>query len=168
MKAFRTRGYSLLEMIIYIAILALLLVVIISLTISITVSARGIKASKLVENSGIFALERIVRETRLASTVNGTSVFGTNPGTLSLTTGTTTRTVDFYVSSGQIYVRENGVVQGALTEASTTVTNLTFNLITSSSSQAVKTTITIQSGSGSTLKQKSFYATTILRESYAN
>src|SRR3989344_2406588 len=110
------KGFSLVEMLIYIAILALMLSVIMNIIVSTVRSERVIKVLRNVEDSAILSLERIVRETRQAESVNlVSSDLGSNPGKLVLTDALGSPRAEFYLSSGRLFLKENGVDVGALT-----------------------------------------------------
>lgn len=160
------KGFSLVEMIVYVVILSIISMVIINMMVSITQTYRTVVAIRIAEHSGIDSMERMTREIRGAVTVDeGASVLGTNPGTLSLVTtansvSTTTR---FYVDSGVLKVDINGVYFGPLTLANTAVTNLTFNLLDNGVTEAVKIDMTIEGTVGESVKSKTFHSTIILR-----
>lgn len=160
-------GFSLIEMLVYISILVFMLAVIMDITISMVRSERVIRASRNVENSASITLERFVREVRQADSINTTSsVFGSNPGVLVLQ-GTDTlgnpRTVEFYVSSETLLLKENGLDLGALTQADARVTNLVFSHFLGSNSEGVRIEVTIESGEGPHYRSENFYASAILR-----
>ncbi|MEX2013413.1 MAG: type II secretion system protein [Parcubacteria group bacterium] len=163
----KQKGFSLIEMLVYISILVFMLAVIMDITISMVRSERVIRASRNVENSASIALERIVREMRQADSINTTSsIFGSNPGVLVLQ-GTDTlgdpRTVEFYVSSETLLLKENGLDLGTLTEADARVTDLVFNYFSGSNSEGVRIEMTIESGESPHYRSEHFYASAILR-----
>ena len=61
-----TEGFTILEMLIYIAILVLMLVVIMNAVISIVHSGRIINALRNIETSAMMSTERLARELRQA------------------------------------------------------------------------------------------------------
>ncbi len=163
------RGFSLVETIIYVALLVLIVGITIVSIVSMVQSQRNIKSNLLIQESAMVALDRMVREIRDSSGVDVSSTFGSNPGILKLN-GTdisnNSRTVEFYVNSGRLMLKENGVVSGPLTLASVTVSNLVFRFLDTASSDAVKIEMTLVAGTGETQKTENFYTTTILRSSY--
>lgn len=170
-KSFTKRGFSLVEMLIYIFILTIILAVVTNSIYSLSKSYRSIRSADTLESSAMSSLDRIVREIHDATSVDSTlSTLGTSPGVLMLNTtddlGATT-TVKFSVSSQAIRVAEAGVDVGPLTDSSTRVTSLIFRLITTSQSKAVKVEMTIESGTSTSYKTKNFYSTAVLRGSYA-
>lgn len=163
------RGYSLIEMVIYIAILVFIMVVVINILFNIVSSQKKFKSARSVENSASYTLERINREVRDAVSIDvANSIFGTNPGSLKLTgvdANGNSRTVEFFVSSSTVHIKENGVDLGRLTQADAQVTNLVFTRITNTHSDSVRTVMTVASGTTTNYRAENFYATTILRGS---
>lgn len=162
-----SQGFSLVEMLIYIFILVLLLSVIMNIVISSINSGRVIKVSRDIEDSALLSLERISREVRQASSVDlDSSVLGSSPGILvleGLDINDNPRTVEFYLSSGSLFLKENGVELGALTQAEVEVTDLTFHLFSGPNSQGIRTEITLESGTSTSFSSDNFYSSTLLR-----
>lgn len=163
------KGFSLMEMLIYIAILVLIMIVVLNILFNIISSQKKFKSARSVENSAAYTLERINREIRNAQSVDiTTSVFGTNPGVLKLI-GTdingNSRIVEFFVSSSTVHIKENGVDLGRLSQADGMVTNLIFTHITNTHSDSVRTVVTFESGTSTNYRSENFYTTTILRGS---
>lgn len=164
------RGFSIVEMLIYVFILSLMLVVIINTIGGLTASQRKIKATRAVELSSITTLERIVREIRNAVSVDVLNTsFGTNPGSLSLNSTDSdgnARTVKFVVDSGKLRVIENGVDQGPLVQSGVTINNLVFTSSSTPNSTAIKINMTISSGTSTAFRSEQFYGTAVLRGTY--
>lgn len=167
------RGFSLFEMVIYIALLALIMTVIINMLVSVIRSQANIKASKAIEETFISSFERIVREIRDARSIDPASTFGSNiavnVGSLKLNTNDSLgnlRVVEFYVEQGVVKLKEDDVVSGPLTPASASVTSLIFRSIDSGYSKAVRIEMIVQSGQGAALKTESLSTTAILRGTY--
>lgn len=163
----KVEGFSLVEMLIYIAILVMMLAVIMNTIVSLTGAERVIKSLRNVENSATSGMERVVREVRQAESVNTSlSILGSNPGTLVLE-GTDAlgnpRTVEFYLSSGKLLLKENGLDIGALTQADAQVSNLTFYLFSASDAEGIKTEMTVESGTSTYYRSERFYSSAILR-----
>lgn len=155
------------EMLVYIAVLVFMLVIILEVVFSVTKSERVIKAVRNVENSAALSLERISREARLAQSVNvASSTLGVHPGKLVLTgedDAGNPRVVEFHLSNGQIWLKENGVEVGALSEGEAAVTNLIFHRFAGANSEGVRTLMTIESGTTTSYKSEKFYSSTVLR-----
>ena len=166
-KTQKGNGFSLIEMLVYVAILAFMLAVIIEVVLSVARSERVMRAVRSIENSAIVSLERISRELREAESVNeNLSAFGAHPGILVLEkegdSGNSV-TTEFYLSNGRLMLRENGVEAGALTEAEARVTDLKFYYFSATTSAGVRTEITIESGTSTHYRVEKFYSTSITR-----
>ena len=166
-KLFKNKGFSILEMLIYISILVLLLGVIMSITVSVVRSQRSVKAAKSIENSAIMSMERIDREVRQTDNINGTSsILDSSPGKLvleSIDSSGNPRTIEFYLSSGTIYMKENDVVLGAISQTDAVVTSLAFHLLTNLNARGIKTEMTIESGTSTYYRSGNFYSSVTLR-----
>ena len=161
------RGFSLVEMLVYIGILVFMLAIVIEVVLSIGGSDKIIRAHRNIDTSATLALDRIGREARGAdSIVVASSVLGSNPGRLVLMTQNgsgTPRTVEFYVSGGQLILRENGVDTGALTASDATVSNLVFRRFASSTVEGIRTEMSLTSGTTSNFMSETFYSSVLLR-----
>jgi len=162
------KGYSLLEMLIYISILTVIFILIVNTTISFTRSYRDLFVLRAIEHSAITSLERMTRDIRNSTSLDTVqSAFGTTPGTLVINQtiiGTTT-VAKFYVQSGVLKVDVGGAYVGPLTLSNVVVTNLTFTQLLSGNSSAVKIDLTLQGTSGQVVKSKKFHSTIILKGS---
>lgn len=155
------------EMIIYMALLAGITVFLVNGISAITKSYADIRLAKAVSASASSALQRIAYETRQASSFNlAGSSFGVNPGVLSLVSenanGATT-TVTFSVANGLLRVSRGGVDEGPLTLSSASVTNFTIALLQNAVSNAARITLTIQSSFGVKTRTETFYTTIVTR-----
>ena len=165
MDIFSKKGTSLIEFLVYITVLTTLLLMIMAVVFGVLRSYDRLIVSRHLSSSGSIALERMVREIRSASSVNqAQSTLSANPGHLVLIAGATT--TDFSVSNGALVVKQNSILEGPLTTASTTVTNLIFRLITTPFSSAVKIEMTLQAQSGSITQSAKYFDTVVLRNSY--
>ncbi len=162
-------GFTLVETIMYLLLLVLLLAVVIGLILSLSKTYKVIQATKNIETSAVFSLERMTRDIRSATSVTtGQSTLGTNPGVLTLNSTDSSGaalTIKYYLSNNVIKVDENGSYVGPLTLSGVTVSNLIFRLSTSTNSQAVKVEMTLQSSSGSATTTSDFNTTVELRGS---
>ena len=155
-------GFSLIEMVVYIAIAAGILAVSVNSISSLMKSFNGARVTSKINNSAEAAMERITREIRTAYSINPASVFGSSPGRLKLDTynisGATT-TIDFYLDNGILKVIEGTGTGNPLTLNGVSVSNLIFYQITNATtSKAIKVEAIING--------KNFYDTAILRNSY--
>ncbi|MFA6536659.1 MAG: hypothetical protein WCT25_04510 [Candidatus Paceibacterota bacterium] len=163
-------GISLVEILIYVAVMTMFLILIVNAVQSFSKSYRSMHSAQNVELSAETALERLTREIRGATSVDtAQSTLGSSPGILFLNTtddAGTALTVKFFLSGQVLHVSENGVDQGPLTSSAVRVTNLVFRSITATKSKAVKIELATESGSGSDYRSKSFYSTVVMRGSY--
>lgn len=161
-----SRGFSLVETIIYLGLLVLVMVGIVNLLLLMSRTARYLETAQHVQTSATVALDRMVRDIRNAQSVDvAQSTLGTNPGVLTLNTTTVAgvaQTLQFYVLNGAVRVKQDGVDLGPLTLSDVTVSSLVFNHITTSVSRGVKVSLSLSSGAQSA----SFYSTAVLRDSY--
>ncbi len=164
------RGFTLVEMIIYIAFFAVLSVLAVNAMIVVMRSFYTLRLTQSVNQSATVALERLSREIRNAYDIDATqSTFGTSPGRLTLKTkdavGANT-TMEFYVDAGsQLKLKEGSVEKGALVAKSVTLTNLVFYSISTTNSKAVKVEMTLHDSRATTTQAVKFYDTIVLRGS---
>lgn len=171
MRIIRTKksGFTLVEMIIYIAFFAVLSVLAIEAIMIVMKSFYTLRLTQNINQSATTALERMSREVRNAYDIDTAgSTFTTNPGHLTLRTkdsGGANTTVEFYVSNGQVGIKEGGVDKGSLMTKSTTVTNLVFRQITTTNSKAIKIEMSLHDAHGLLTRDAVFYDTILLRGS---
>jgi Tfp pilus assembly protein PilW len=166
----RQLGFTLVETIVYVAMLALILLVVVNTVISISSSYASTKVYADIDQNAATAMERIVREIRGATSIDSTdSTLGSSPGRLVLNTtdasGNPT-TVDFYLNNGILKLNEGGSYTGPLTASTTDITTLEFQQLSSGISTAVRVAMTISATEGHYTAQENFYDTVILRNSY--
>lgn len=164
------RGFSLLELLVYIGVLAFISVTVIS-SLFVTIRAfSDIRVSRDIHNAAVVSFGRMSYEIRTAYNIDiGASTFGSSPGVLSLYTTDISETntiVEFSVATSSILIKEAGVEAGLLTPPNITVDSLIFELIDTTNSQAVKIDLTLTGTRGNITKTKRFYNTIILRGSY--
>lgn len=166
------KGFTLIETIIYTAIIAAIFILVVnSLSIVIKAFNQGRVIIK-INNSAEVAMERMAREIRFAYDIDGSSNLGSHPGYLVLNTYSTSSpetptTIEFYIDSGKLMVKEGVLPADQLTSSDLIATNLVFRQITASStSKAIKIEMAIQGSSGNYQKTGNFYNTAILRRSY--
>ncbi len=163
------RGYTLLEAIIYIAILAMLTVTFINLLFTMVKSYTEFRLTRNITASASLVMERIVREIRQATSVDLTSTLGSHPGRLLLNTtdgngAATTR--DFYLTLGTLMVKEGSGAAASTTAKSVSVDNLVFRQINTANSSAIKIEMTLTAKRGEVSRTEKFYNTAVLRGSY--
>ncbi len=166
----KNKGFSLVETVVYLGLLIVLLVAIIDSTVLLAKNYRNVKAVRSIENSAISSMDRMVREIRNAKSIDGAqTTYNSSPGSLKLNTTDTSgtaQTLRFYLSGGKVIMERNGISIGQLTTSNAVVSSLIFRAISTSTSDAIKIEISIESGTTTSYVTKNFYETAILRNSY--
>lgn len=160
------KGYSLVEMVIYVGILSLITVSITTTLLSFVSSYRDIKALRIVDNSAVDSLERMTRDIRSATIVDdANSTLGSSPGVITIVQGTggNSTTTKFYLQNNIIKVDVNGSYSGPITISNASVSNLTFYKIDNGLSKAVKIDITVSATIGLSTETKTYHSTVILK-----
>ena len=156
----KNSGYTLVETIIYMAILTLFIYAIISTLVLIFKTNKTTGAAESVSNTAIFILERVNREIKTATSIDyASSTFGATSSVLflnSLTSTSSPRTVKFYLDSGKVRVDENGAYLGPLFYTNSTTTKLLFKVATSTGQTIVRTELIIEGGLPQYKKTESF------------
>lgn len=165
----KQRGFSLLEMIVYTAILTFLIVIIMNILISLARSQSTLNSARSVGTSGTLSLERIAREVRGADSIDVVnSVFDTHPGVLVLNStdeDSNPRTVEFSLVSDALHMTIDDVDAGALTQTESTVTNLTFSRFVGGGTEGVRVEISLTNGEGDAEQAITLYTSAVVRKS---
>lgn len=164
MRNHKQQGYSLIELVIYIALFALISVVIVNALIMVMRTYASAQGYRRLQTNGELIMERVVREIRDASVVSGNSVYGVNSGTLSLS-GTdssgTAHTAVFSVSNGALVLNENGT-SANLSTSEVVVSTFIVRHITTTNGEGIKVELTLATTNGHIVSVP-FYATAMLR-----
>lgn len=163
------KGYTLLEAVIYVAVLGFLSIVLISTVILTSRTFIGFQVVNRLDESATLTLDRMVREIRQANSVDlGQSTFGSSPGRLVLNTtiGGTATTMQFYLQNGVVLVKQGSAAAATSTSPSVQATSLIFRYLTTSRSQAVRVELTLAKANGVGARTETFYTTAVLRGSY--
>lgn len=157
-------GLSLVETLLYVALLVILLVVIVNVLLIVMKSYRQISAAKSVQTAAVTSLGRLGQEIRRAKTI--ASIIPTSSLILNTTDSSgNDETVEFRLDNdGRLYLYEAGGNLGALTPSDATISSLLFQSITAGSNSAVRITETIQSGVGDAERTETFHSTVELRQ----
>lgn len=163
-------GFTLVEMVIYIAFLAVLSVLTVNATIMVMKSFYSLRITQSVSQSATTALERMSREIRNAYSVDTlNSTLDTSPGRLMLLTKDSVGaliTTEFYVDAGnQINMKVAGVDKGTLVTKTVTVTNLVFRYVSGTNSKYIKIEMTLQDSRNNIVKSVKYYDTIVMRGS---
>src|SRR3989339_516454 len=143
LKKINKKGFTLVEILIYISVLTVICAAIISFLFwAIKTNAKSRAAAEVSDNARR-AMETMFYEIRQANSVYApTSVFGANPGQLSLETKISppdneTKTYnDFYLAGGKLYLKREGMLPEQITSDQVRVSNLIFKYLGSSGNLA--------------------------------
>lgn len=163
------QGYTLLEAIIYIAILAALAVTFVHLLFTMARAYTEFQLERSLTSSATLGLERLVREIRQAKSVDPLSTLGSHPGRLLLNTTDQTgaaTTIDFYLLNDTLMVKEGAGQAASTTAKNVNADNLVFHQINAANSSAVKIEMILTAARGTITRAEKFYATAVLRGSY--
>ena len=149
------KGITLVEVLVYITLLALASVIIISFVISLITTQNKINLEKDTWENAQFAIERISRGIQKASTIDeGESSFDVNPGELTLNTyinsgDINTTPVKFFILNDRLYVKEGSAAAEPLTGENVSVTNFYLKKYSPASvSPVVQVDITVEKSQG--------------------
>ena len=160
-----TKGFSLIEMIVYVSILSVVFVIVVNTLLIVSRSYSSIKVSLDINNSATVSMERMIREIRKARSIDLIqSTLNSHPGRLVLNTideEGLPLVVDFYLGNDTLKLKEGGVFSGDLTDG-VNVTNLVFRRISNGTSEAIKIEMELSNED----KNKVFYNTIVLTGSY--
>lgn len=142
------RGFTLIETLIYIAIIGGVVATFMSFSLSITQSRNKTYVVQEVQANSRTALDIITQKIRSASGVNtSTSVFGSDPGFLSLSMVSSTlnpTTIGLNADDGVLQIKEGSSASTTITTDEVKVSNLVFtNLTVSSTKENIKLQMTI-------------------------
>lgn len=155
------RGFTLIEMIFYIALLVLVVTASIAVLLSLSETFAQYRAEQQVTRSAATALERILFDIRDADTV--TAATSTDPGYLTVTVNGESRA--YTLNSGRVHLAIDGSDLGPLTDSDVTVDTLRFYDY-ASTTNFVRVELTLSAGSGDTVYTKTFNAGALLQGSY--
>ncbi|QQG42782.1 MAG: type II secretion system protein [Candidatus Giovannonibacteria bacterium] len=154
------RGYTILETVVYIGILAVIAVLALGAILSVYQSFAKTQIERKLALSGDVALETMVKELRAATTTSPAGVFGASPGALQL------GPKRFFISGSTLQVKDGAGSLENLTASDVTVSALIFYKTASTNSEIVKIEMALQAGSGIFSKTKNFYGSAVLRGNY--
>jgi Tfp pilus assembly protein PilE len=159
------KGYSLIEILFYIAIFSTLALVIINSLITMTKSFRATTIqADLVQSSSV--AERISREIRQAYGINSLSLSDLKLNTKDESGNN--KTIRFVLSGSDIQLLENDIFIGNLNTPNIQVTALSFVEITTLKGKAIKMSLSVRSTRDTLGRIENFYDTIVLRGDYGN
>ncbi len=166
----RSRGFTLVEMVVYAAILGIIAVLSINSMLAMTRAFTDLRVSRDLNSSATALFERLTRDIRGAYDIDAAqSTFGVHPGRLMLNTrdsGGANTTIEYYVTGNRVNIREGGVDQGSIMTTDTTVSSFIVRQLTSTNTKAVKVEATISATRANITKTRNFNTTVVLRGTY--
>lgn len=158
-------GFSLVEVLVYLAVVVLLAGAIITSIFSLVDVFSKNSYERELTDAAAMTLERISREAHSASGFDlGSSLLNISPGAVALVNGPTT--TEFYVSNGRVILEVNDVVLGPLTPENVSVDGLMFHRLNSTSSEALRVTLTLSIDEGTASTTMIFHTAAVLRNTY--
>jgi len=162
----RAEGFSLLEIVISVAIFSIILFAVVSIFLSMNNSNLKTTASREVSENVRMAIEKITYEIRSAKSIYTPT---TTASQLSLETsknlpgGETNTFIDFFLCGSAICFKKESQDPVAITSNSVQITNLTFSQILTGSKPSVQIDLTANSGSGVNYSSINIKSTASLR-----
>lgn len=159
-------GYTLVEALIYLAILAIIITAVMGITVSMIKALAEVRANQALSLSAQSSLELIVRQVRAAETiVVEESVFGVNPGRLfleSVSADESLITYDFYVSGDKILLSTDGAAGVSLLNENVIVDSFIVRYFSGTNSEGVRAELEVRSNKPNS-SSRTFYAAAIRR-----
>lgn len=146
----RKRGFTFIELLIYVAVVGVLLAMVISLFFALARARAREQSVAEVEQQGYAAMTLMTQTIRNAQGIGSPSP-GATSSSLSVSTYTAaTSPTIFSLASSTLYITEGSSMPIALTDAQVVISNLTFqNLAASSTNGSVKIQFTVSHASSS-------------------
>lgn len=164
-RSYSKRGFSLVEIMVYLSVTTLVAGALVTTFLSLDTVLLRNKTDRALAESARVSLERVVRDTRAAQAVNtGLSTFGAPAGALALTEGATT--TRFYVAGESLVMSVNGVEIGPLTSSEVTVQSFVVTRYVASTTEMVRTALTLSASSKAASSTRTFYSSAVLRGTY--
>lgn len=159
------RGFSLVEMMVYLAVLVLIAGALITTFLSLDTTLVRNKTDRELTHAASVSMERLVRDIRSADRVDTVaSTLGATSSVLVLDGGATT--TSFYLSSGKLVVSVNGTEIGPLTSDAVTVNSFTANRFVGTTTEMVRVSLSLSAESKAASSTRTFYTSAVLRGSY--
>lgn len=165
-------GFSIVEIIIYFGLLAVISTLVTTNIISLFKNYNIVRSNQEIEYNAINIIDKLTRDTRDAASINITdSSFSVAQGTISLhiassTNDNASNTVKFYLNNNKLKYMKDGVDFGNISTNAVNVSNFRIYYISASSTEAIKVELTLDTipHLNSSSISKNFYTTILLRE----
>lgn len=156
------RGYSLLELVIYIGLFALLSIVLVQSLISMVHTYAAAARYRALQNNGELIMERITRDVRNGTTLTA-SACATPVGSITVAgTNNEPYTLAYTVIDGRMQLSSNGAGAEELSTSEVVITGFAVCAFTTPVGSGAKISLSL-SAAGSTPATASFYSTVLTR-----
>lgn len=162
-------GYSLIEIVIYLAIFTTMSIVVINSFIVVLSSFSAIRSNHDLLESGSVSMERIAREIRQAKNIDivNSSVNGGEYLQLNSTDSSGNNMIIKFIKEGNaLNLYKNGTIVGNILNQNIIVNSISFYRIATSNSEAIKIQMEIEDTRGKSNKIQNFYNTVVVRGGY--
>ena len=161
-KTSKNKGFTLVEVLIYIACLVLIMSAIVEISISVNKVYSHIHSINTLENSAINVLHQLSKDIHNANQVQSIStspahfIFTSEDGNGNMTTQ------EYYVENGIIYVKKNNTQVVALNDSLASVSNFEAYPVFAGSSTALTSKISLQVFDNGATTTEDFWITDML------
>lgn len=157
-------GFSLVEMIVYIALLTIFTTGLVVVVVSLSESKTHLNAREELTYTSTVTLEKITREIRQSQSVDlFTSTLGFHPGKLALQPeDTPTQLNTIYVQAGRVFIQEGSNTPSPLSSASVFVSNLVFTRMSNPNTEGVLVELTAEKNSHGATTTKNYRTFVVL------
>ena len=164
------KGATLLETLVYATLLSILTITTVAGLITLNNSLQGIVLGRIVDDAAQEVIEKIIREIRLADSVDvGSSILGVSPSKLVLNSTDLVgdpSSVELSIVSSTLEFSRDGSSIGPLTPNQVTIDEIIFDHIVTDRSEAVKVSLVLKANTRVVNIEETFNTTVILRGSY--
>ncbi len=160
------KAFSLVEIVIYIAIFTALSIVVINSFIVVLSSFSMIRSNHDLLNSGSIAMEKMTREIRQADSID---ILNSTNEVLQLNSTDSSSNpvvVKFAKTGNALNLYRNGTLVGNLLTSKVILTSISFDHTSNAKSEGEKIKMVLKYIAGKIDKTENFYDTAILREKY--
>lgn len=169
-KLSKSRGYGIIELVVYVSILSVMAILSVNGMLSITRVFAEIKSYNDLRSGGLVGMERMEKEVRFASSIDyANSIFNINPGKLTINTTDelgNSKVVSFAVNSSSLDLIDGGVYKGSLSGDNVSVINMIFRQSTTTKGILIKMEMTIMDKRTRNPRSANFYTSAVMRGSY--
>ena len=161
-KTSKNKGFTLVEVLIYIACLVLIMSAIVEISISVNKVYSHIHSINILEDSAINVLHQLSKDTHNANQIQSIS---TSPAHFIFTSEDgkgNTVTQEYYVENGIIYVKKNNTQITTLTDSSIAVSSFEAYPVSAGSSTAITSKISFRVFDNDATTTEDFWITGIL------